>query len=122
MPTANDFLSRCAAVFCYESDYCNKPNSGAFSYPGIHTNTAIMSEEFGGITELQMLEAEVALLQTKRDAVKKAEKSSVACTRIIASVHAKEGHDCFLTTEGRAPNPFHSSAGSGGDGSCCVVL
>jgi tryptophan synthase beta subunit len=81
-----------------------------------------MSEGVGGITELQLLEAEVQLLRKKLGSVKKAEKTSSACRKIISSVHASEGKDFFLVGEGRGPNPYHTSAGVTADRGCCNVL
>ena len=74
-----------------------------------------------GVTELQEMEAEVKLLKTKLEKVKEAENTSAACSRIAASVTSAQAKDGFLTTEGSAPNSFHTSAGSGGEAGCCVV-
>ena len=77
--------------------------------------------EVGGITELQLLEAEVQLLKKKLELAKGAENTSACCTRIIASVNSAQARDGFLVTEGSAPNQFHTSAGTAGEKSCCVV-
>ena len=77
--------------------------------------------EVGGITELQLLEAEVALLRKKLEMAKKADKTSVCCSRIVASINSAQAKDGFLVTEGSAPNQFHTSAGAGGEKGCCVV-
>jgi hypothetical protein len=77
--------------------------------------------EVVGVTELQEMEAEVKLLKRKLAKVKKAETMSTACSRIVASVNSPESNDCFLSTEGSAPNKFHSLAGSGGESGCCIV-
>ena len=77
--------------------------------------------EVGGITELQLLEAEVDLLKKKLELAKGAEDTSAVCTRIIASVNNAQARDGFLVTEGSAPNQFHTSAGSSAEGGCCVV-
>jgi hypothetical protein len=73
------------------------------------------------ITELQELEAEVKLLKKKSDMVKKAENTSVACSRIVTSVSSAQAKDGFLATEGSAPNQYHTSAGAAGESGCCAV-
>lgn len=81
-------------------------------------------EEGGGITALQMLEAELKSLRITLDGVKKGEKTSVASERVVQSIVGAEGKDFFLVKEG-APdfNMYHTSAGGGGgDGECCIVL
>ena len=77
--------------------------------------------EVGGITELQLLEAEVQLLKKKLELTKSAEETSACCSRIIASMNSAQARDGFLVTEGSAPNQFHTSAGNVGEKSCCVV-
>jgi len=73
------------------------------------------------ITELQELEEEVKLLKTKEEMVKKAENTSVSCSRIVTSVSSAQAKDGFLATEGSAPNQFHTSAGAAGESGCCVI-
>ena len=77
--------------------------------------------EIVGASELQEMEADVKILQTKFKKVKEAEPMSAACTRIVATVNAQSSNDAFLVREGAPPNKFHSSAGSGGESGCCVV-
>jgi len=77
--------------------------------------------EVGGITELQMLEAEATLLLTKQEKVQSAETTSAVSSRLAESILSAQAKDGFLQTEGRAPNVFHTSAGSAGDQGCCVV-
>ena len=77
--------------------------------------------EIVGASELQEMEADVKILQTKFKKVKEAEPMSTACTRIVATVNAQSSNDAFLVREGAPPNKFHSSAGSGGESGCCVV-
>mmetsp|Transcript_23598 Transcript_23598/g.50196 ORF Transcript_23598/g.50196 Transcript_23598/m.50196 type:complete len:81 (-) Transcript_23598:148-390(-) len=77
--------------------------------------------EVVGATELAEMEAEVKLLQAKFAMVKEAEELSKTCSRIATSVQASSTDDAFLTTEASPPNPFHTSAGSGGESGCCVV-
>lgn len=76
--------------------------------------------EVGGITELQMLESEVALLERKVEMAKDAEKTSVCCSRIVTSINSSHAKDGFLVTEGNAPNQFHTAAAPGESG-CCIV-
>ena len=76
--------------------------------------------EIIGPSELQIMEADVKLLQAKFKKVKEAENTSTACSRIVASVNAQAPNDPFLVTEGAPPNSFHAS-GSSGEGGCCVV-
>lgn len=81
----------------------------------------IMSE-MGGITELQLLEAEVASLEKQLSGVQGGEKTSTACARIVASIKGRESKDGFIQKEGVVEhNQFHTSAGTGGGGGCCVV-
>ena len=74
-----------------------------------------------GLTEVQEMEAEVKLLKAKLEKAKNAENTSVACSRIAASVTAAQAKDGFLVTEGSPPNVFHTSAGSGGEAGYCVI-
>jgi uncharacterized protein (DUF3084 family) len=77
--------------------------------------------EVVGITELQEMEAEVKLLRTKLEATKKAESTSVSCSRIATNVASEQAKDGFLVNEGSAPNQFHTSAGTSGESGCCVI-
>jgi hypothetical protein len=103
----------------------------------------------GGITELQLLEAQIQLLNKQVDGVKRAENASIACARVIASIQKAEEKDGFVggpaitaadgtTTGGPAaggggagqPNQYHSGAagnggsggGGGAEGGCCTLL
>ncbi len=78
-----------------------------------------MSEVIGA-SELQIMEADVKLVQAKFKKVKEAENMSTACSRIVASINAQAPNDPFLVREGSAPNKFHAS-GTSGEGGCCVV-
>lgn len=82
--------------------------------------------EVSGITELQLLNAEVASLERTLKAVQAGEKTSTACSRVVNSIISHEDKDLFLVKEGGAAgeNQYHNSAGGsggGGDG-CCVIL
>ena len=77
--------------------------------------------EIVGVTELQEMEAEVKLLQEKVEKVRGAENMSTACSRIVNAITSSQTNDGFLSTDGSAPNKFHSSAGSGGDTGCCAI-
>lgn len=77
--------------------------------------------EIGGITELQLLEAEVKLLEKKLEATAAADTTSSSCSRIVSSVASSQSKDGFVVTEGSAPNIFHTSAGASGEQGCCVV-
>jgi hypothetical protein len=79
-----------------------------------------MMAELGGITELQVLESEVALLERKAEMAQDAEKTSVCCSRIVGSINSAQGKDGFLSTERSEPNQFHTPAAPG-ENSCCVV-
>jgi prefoldin subunit 5 len=86
-----------------------------------------MADEEGaisGITQLQMLGTEVAILEKSLKAVNAAEKTSSACARVLQIMKAAEEKDGFLVKEGGAveQNQYHTSAGQGGDDGCCVVL
>lgn len=76
--------------------------------------------EVGGITELQLLEAEAALLEKKVAMASEAENTSACCSRIVGSITSSQGKDGFLVTEGSALNQFHTPAAPG-EGSCCVL-
>lgn len=76
--------------------------------------------ELGGISELQVMEAEVALLKSKVEMAQGAEKASVCCSRIVGSINSAQGKDGFLSTEGSGPNQFHTPAAPGENG-CCAV-
>lgn len=80
--------------------------------------------EVGGITELQMLQSEQAVLKSELNGVKKAENTSVACKRIQAAIQADKDKDGFLVKEAGAveQNVYHTSAGASTEGGCCVVL
>ena len=78
--------------------------------------------EGGGITELQLLEQDVAILKTQLKGVEDADPSSVVGPKLVESIKAKEGTDAFLVKEGGSEevNQFHAPESS--DGGCCVVL
>ena len=79
--------------------------------------------EIGGITELQLLEAEIAVLEKQFAAVQNAGSTSEGCNRIVKSIRAAESKDGFLMVQGaQEHNQFHSSAGNQGGGGCCLVL
>jgi hypothetical protein len=77
--------------------------------------------ELGGITELQMLEADIAVLKVKLDKAEKSDKASTVCPKIMAAVKDAEAKDGFLVREGGPPNAFHTSASSTADSGCCVL-
>ena len=77
--------------------------------------------EVGGITELQLMESEILLLNKQLDGVKRAENTSTACARVIASIQAAEEKDGFVGGSSDS-NQYHSSTGGGPDGGCCVVM
>ena len=77
--------------------------------------------EIGGITELQLMEAEVKLLKKKLEVVKGADKTSTSCSRITSSIAGSQSKDGFVVTEGSAPNMFHTAAGTSGESGCCTV-
>ena len=87
----------------------------------VNSDHIINMSEVGGITELQLLEAEVALLKKKLELAKKAEKTSACCSRIASSINASAAQDGFLVTEGSSANQFHTSAGAAGESGCCVL-
>ena len=77
--------------------------------------------EVSGITELQLLETEVVSLEKTLKAVQGAEKTSSACSRVLQKMKQYEDKDGFVHKEGREMNQYHTSAGQGADGGCCVV-
>jgi len=74
-----------------------------------------------GVTEVQEMEVNVKLLKAKLEKARNAENTSVACARIAAAIIGAQAKDSFLMTEGSPPNSFHTSSGSNGDSSCCVM-
>mmetsp|Transcript_3312 Transcript_3312/g.6871 ORF Transcript_3312/g.6871 Transcript_3312/m.6871 type:complete len:82 (+) Transcript_3312:105-350(+) len=79
--------------------------------------------EVSGITELQMLEAEIGILEKQAAAVQGAESTSAACARIVSSIQGAESRDGFVLKQGaEEQNQFHSTVGSSSGGGCCVVL
>lgn len=95
-------------------------SSDRLKTPRTLTSNCTKMSEVVGPTELQIMEADVKLLQAKFKKVKEAENMSTACSRIVASVNDKAPNDAFLVREASPPNKFHSS-GAGGEGGCCVV-
>lgn len=81
-----------------------------------------MTEE-SGVTQLQLLEVELSSLNKTLKAVGAAENTSESCSRVISNILAAEDKDGFLVTEGGAveQNQYHTSAGTSGEGGCCVV-
>jgi hypothetical protein len=81
--------------------------------------------EVGGITELQLLEADNAALKKELEGVKAGESTSVACGRAVAAIKAAETKDGFLVKEAgtvSTQNQYHTSAGAAGEDGCCTVL
>ncbi len=79
--------------------------------------------EGGGITELQILEADVATLKKQLEKVKEADNTSAHCSAIVAAIHAAEANDAFLVKEGglAEQNAFHTQTRAS-DGGCCILL
>ena len=80
----------------------------------------VTMSEIAGITNVQILESEVASLEKKLELAKKAETTSVASTRIAGSITSSQAADGFLVTENSVPNQFHTAAAPG-EGGCCVL-
>lgn len=80
--------------------------------------------EVGGITELQMLESQQAVLKSELNGVGKAENTSAACKRLEAAIQADKEQDDFLVKEAGAveQNQYHTSAASSGEAGCCLIL
>lgn len=74
--------------------------------------------EIGGVTELELLEVQIAIAERQLAGVQKAEKTSAACARVAASIQGAEESDNFVG--GAASNQYHSSAAPS-DGGCCTV-
>jgi hypothetical protein len=78
--------------------------------------------EIGGLTELQLLEQDAAILKKQLEGLQGAESTSVSCARIATNIQKAEGVDGFLVKEGGAEhNQFHTSGPSAEEG-CCVLL
>jgi hypothetical protein len=83
-----------------------------------------MGDEEGGITTLQLLEAELATLKKTLRGVEAAQNTGKASAKVLPSILECQSLDSFLVREGVADhNVYHTSAGGGGgDGGCCLVL
>jgi hypothetical protein len=78
--------------------------------------------EIGGITELQLLQQDIALTKKQLEGIQGAENTSVSCARIAQNISKAEDVDGFLVKEGAVEhNQFHTSGPSPEEG-CCVVL
>ena len=79
--------------------------------------------EVSGITELQILQAEIDILEKQAAGIKKAENTSAACPRIVEAVTSKESRDGFIMKAGAEndQNQFHAPVGASSGGGCCVV-
>lgn len=77
--------------------------------------------EQGGITELQMLQTEIAVLKRMLKGIEKAGNTDTVNPSIVEAINNAASLDCFMNTC-NAPNPYHSSAPStaAADG-CCVL-
>lgn len=80
----------------------------------------------GGITELQIHEADIAGLKKQLEGVSAGEKNTPAVTRVVHAMIEQESEDGFLVKakEGAAagePNVFHASASAGPSDGCCIV-
>ena len=81
--------------------------------------------EVGGITELQVLQAEVEILRSTLSGVQSAPKTSSTNAKLLASIKANEARDGFVVKEGESQaetNQFHTAAATSSEGGCCVVL
>lgn len=79
--------------------------------------------EIGGITELQLLQADIELMKKQLQGIKGGENTSVACSRMISSITKAEDQDGFVVKEGGATehNQFHTT-GPAAEDECCVLL
>jgi hypothetical protein len=55
-----------------------------------------MSDEGGGITQLQLLQNEISLLKKQLEGVQQAETTSVACARIAQAIVSATSKDHFV--------------------------
>ena len=76
--------------------------------------------DIGGVTELQILEGEIRLLNKQLDGVKRADNTSSSCARVIQAIQAAEEKDGFVGGSAEM-NSFHASTGAGAEGGCCSV-
>lgn len=80
----------------------------------------------GGVTELQLLRADIAVLQNQLEGINQAPTTSSIAIKIMAAVARHEDQDGFVgnagTSAGSEHNQFHSNPSSGGEsGGCCAV-
>lgn len=99
------------------------------------SDNGVMNNDVVGATspELLQLQGEIKLLQKQLDEVNNtAEKTSVACARVLNTMAANEEHDGFVGAGAMASgeyNQYHKPAtggtggsGSSADGGCCSLM
>jgi hypothetical protein len=77
--------------------------------------------EYGGITELQLLEQQIAVLKRIHKAVERAAPTSEYCSPVVQMIQAAAEMDGFVVnpdTSGGS-NQYHGGGGSGG---CCAAM
>ena len=87
--------------------------------------------EQGGVTELQLLEQEIAVLKRIKAGCETSERTSTACARLIQSIQSEAAFDGFVIATGtggasdqqQQQNQYHTSASgaAASDGGFCVV-
>lgn len=83
----------------------------------------------GGITELQLLQADIALLQNQLEGINQAPTTSSVAPKIMACIAKHEDQDGFVGNAGTSAgggsdqhyNQYHSNPPSGESGGCCTV-
>jgi hypothetical protein len=82
----------------------------------------LQMSEFQVISEQQLYEQEVGVFKQQLVATEQAAKTSSVSPKVVTVMVEAEANDGFLSKEGvPRPNQFHSSAGGGGDGACCIA-
>ena len=84
-----------------------------------------MSEGYSALSEIQLLEQEIALLKNQLEGIQAADPLSVACPVLANAIEKSEAVDGFLVKAGgiSESNQFHTSAGTtNSEDGCCVVL
>ena len=80
--------------------------------------------EIGGATELQLLQADVAIAKKQVEGMEKAETTKGPCEKIAAAIQKAESKDGFMVKEGAVAeqNQYHTVAAPSAQDGCCVVL
>jgi hypothetical protein len=88
------------------------------------TPSVYTMSEYGGITELQLLEQQIAILKRIHKGIDRANPTSEYCPQLLQKIQASAELDGFVVNPEAAggSNQYHGSGGSAGGGGCCVAM